>query len=301
MAGEKEPVAAPAVVAPATAEVVAPASVAAAETSPPGALPPSDSAPAADAPAEPTRTPTLLEKFDTETKAAAESAEPKETAKAEPVAPEAKTDVKPTETKPGEAKAADAPKDGDKPFEAEPAALAPLEYKYALPETLTMDDVLKGEVHKAFDSLRTGDAQPLIDFYAKQRQQDAEQTLRNQFDTFNKTKETWEKDWLADPEIGGAGHRTALKAIARTRDLGISSAAPGTKQYEADRAQFDQFLVITGAGSHPAFARLLHNLSRFTSEPQAEDIPTDIKPTRTNGKAPKGGIYNHPSSANMDK
>src|ERR1700721_296975 len=256
---------------------------------------------------EPERTPTLLEKFDAEKpKPEAKPAEkPAEAAKAADAA-------KPAEpakdaAKPAEAKAAEAPKPAEgKPAEAakpvEAAKPEPVEYKYTLPETLKLDAPRKAETHAAFDSFRADptNPQPLIDLHNKAMTEFAEQTRRNQFETFNKTKEGWEKDWLADPEIGGAGHRTALKAIARARDLGVSSAAVGTPQYEADMSAFNQFLAITGAGSHPAFAKLLHNLSRFVSEPQAEDIPADIKPSKTNGKAPKSSLYTHASSANMD-
>jgi hypothetical protein len=278
------------------------------------ATPPATLAPAPDAsvaaplssePAKvdaPALTPTLLEKFDSE-KPKEPVKEPTEAAKP---AADAKTADKGAE--PGKEPAKEAAKPGEPEKLAEPAKPETIEYAYTLPETLKMDDALKGKVHAAFDGFRADPAkgaQALIDLHASTMkeftEQYAEQSLRNQFDVFNKTKATWEKDWLADPEIGGAGHRTALKAIARARDLGISSAVQGTPQYVADKAQFDQFLAITGAGSHPAFARLLHNLSRYLDEPQAESIPTEIKPPRNNGKAPKGGIYTHPSSANMDK
>jgi hypothetical protein len=305
MADDKEPVAAPAVVAPAIAEVPAPASVAAAEPtlSPPSALPPSDSAPAADAPAEPTRTPTLLEKFDTEAKAAADAAKPKEPAKAEPAkdAP-----------KPGEAKETAKLADGDKPAEtekpAEPAALEPVAYEYKVPETLKMDDAVKGKLHSALDAFRadpTKGAQSLIDLHNETMQTYAEQlakdTLAKQFEVFNQTKADKEIAWKADPEIGGAGYQTAMRAIARTRDLGVSSARPGTKQYISDQKEFDEFLAITGAGSWPAFGRLLHNLARYTDEPQSTSIPTEIKPPKSNGRAPgnfKDTIYDNPRSHN---
>lgn len=271
-------------IAAAPAPDVAPGPVAqpAAESSP---LP----APIPETPAEPTLTPTLLEKFEADKAAALAAKEP------------AKEIGKPAEAKPGD-KPADkeaAKPEAEKP--AEPVKPEPVEYKYTLPETIKMDDALKGQVHEAFDALRSGDAQKLFDIYAAQRQSDAEQTLKNQFDVFNKTKETWEKAWLADPEIGGAGHNTAMGAIARTRDLAISSAKIGSPRYNADRAEFDQFLAVTGAGSHPVFGRLLHNLARFIDEPQAAEVPTNIRPPKNIGKAPKGGIYTHPSSANMDK
>ena len=281
---------------------------------PPAALTPDVSAPAAPATpepvpqqapapiAEPERTPTLLEKFDAEAKAA-------ETAKAaeKPVEP-AKDAAKPAEpakdaAKPAEAKPADAAKPAEAaPAEAKPAEAAkpePVEYKYTLPETLKIDDARKTELHAAFDELRGGNPQPAIDLHNKAMTEYAEQTLRNQFDTFNKTKAGWETNWLADPEIGGAGHRTALKAIARVRDDFVSSAQQGTPKYQQDWKDFNDFLAITGAGSHPAFARLMHNLSGYVTERQAEQNPVDIKPPKDIGKQPgdfKATMYDNPRS-----
>lgn len=291
------------------AAIPAPAA-APADGGPPASAPPvaSPAEPAApiEAKVEPSRTPTLLEKFDTEAEAKAAS----EAAKVAEAAAKTKPADKPAEAAKPADKAADAPKpDAAKPAEAKPAEaekpaeLTPVEYKYTLPEGLSMDDALKGKTHAAFDAFRANPAegvQKLIDLHAEIEQRRAEQTVRNQFDVFNKTKETWEKDWLADPEIGGAGHRTALGAIARVRDIGVTSAKEGSPQYDADWKQFEQFLAITGAGSHPAFGRLMHNLSRYIDEPQAKDLPTDIKPTKTNGKAPRGSIYNQDSLAKMD-
>jgi hypothetical protein len=125
----------------------------------------------------------------------------------------------------------------------------------------------------------------------------AEQTLLNQFKVFNDTKAEKEKEVLADPEIGGAGHQTAMTAIARARDLLISSAKPGTPRHEAERKEFDQFLEATGAGSWPAFLRLLHNGARYTDEPQAHEQPlSDLKPPKGNGRQPGSRMYDHPTS-----
>lgn len=253
---------------------------------------------------EPERTPTLLEKFDAEAKAAetAKAADkPAEAVKAadaaKPAEP-AKDAEKPTDAAKPEAKAEAKPAEAGKPAEA--AKPEPVEYKYTLPETVKMDDTLKGRTHEAFDELRTtGSAQKLIDLYAEQRTADAAQTLKNQFDVFNKTKSGWETKWLADDEIGGAGHRTALKAIARVRDDFVSSAQQGTPKYQQDWKEFNEFLAITGAGSHPAFARLMHNLSGYVTERQAEQNPVDIKPPKDIGKQPgnfKQTMYDHPRS-----
>lgn len=281
-----------------TPEAVAPAVAPAA----PEANPPSPQA--APSP-EPERTPTLLEKFDAEAKAAetAKAAEkPAEPAKAaEPAKPDAK--VEPTKEP---AKPAEAAKPGEavaetKPPEA-PAKPEPVEYKYTLPETLKIDDARKTELHTAFDEFRTNPtegSQKLIDLHNKAMTEYADQTRRDQFTTFNKTKAEKEVDWKADPEIGGAGYQTALRAIARTRDDFVSSAPAGSPKYQQDWKEFNEFLAFTGAGSWPAFGRILHNISGYVTERQADQNPVDIKPPKDIGKQPgsfKDTMYDNPRS-----
>jgi hypothetical protein len=252
---------------------------------------------------------TLLEKFDEE-KAAKAAEDAKKAAPAE-----AKKDDKKAESK-GEEKPGDKPKEEAKKDEANPddakaddkkpdeVKPEPVAYEYTLPDTLKMDDATKAEVHTAFDAFRADPvkgAQALIDLHAKTMTEYAtnlaSESLKNQFKVFNETCRNWEKQVLADPELGGAGHETAMGAVARARDLTISSAKPGTPRYEAERKEFDDFLRTTGAGSHPAFMRMLHNAARYIDEPQASNQPlSEIKPPKGNGKAPGSRMYDHPSS-----
>lgn len=251
-------------------------------------------------PAEPERTPTLLEKFDAEKGAEAKPAEkPAEAAKAA----DAEKPAEPAKdaAKPAEAKAEIKPAAAEiKPAEA--AKPEPVEYKYTLPETLKLDDARKTELHTALDEFRTNPAegsQKLIDLHNKAMTEYAEQTRRDQFTTFNKTKADKEIDWKADPEIGGAGYQTALRAIARTRDDFVSSAAAGTPKYVQDWKEFNEFLAFTGAGSWPAFGRILHNISGYVTERQADQNPVDIKPPKDIGKQPgdfKQTMYDNPRS-----
>lgn len=247
---------------------------------------------------EPKREPTLLEKADAERKA-------KDEAKPAADAKDAAKDAPKADAKPDDKPAADAAKpEGDAVKPEPPPAV---EYKYELPDTLKMDDAQKGEFKTVLDEFRAdpvANAQKIIDFGAKAMSdfatQHAADTIKNQFKVFNETKQTWETKWLADTEIGGAGHQTAMQAIARARDNLISSARPGTKQYERDRAEFEEFIALTGAGSHPAFGRMLHNAARFIDEPQATSIPTDIKPPKGNGRPPKGSMYSEESRQKMN-
>src|ERR1700728_92121 len=197
-----------------------------------------------------------------------------------------KEEPKPAEAKPEEkpeAKPAELTKEGDKPVEVkaeeakpaeavEPPKPEPVEYKYTLPETLKMDDALKGEVHKAFDDFRTNPAegaQALIDLHAKSIQAYAEHTAKEQRRVFNETREGWRKDIMADPVIGGSGFETSKAAVARMRDLLVPKDMLTARKND-DGSQrlsvFDEFLETTGAGDHPALWRLLHNAARYLDE-----------------------------------
>ncbi len=189
---------------------------------------------------------------------------------------------------PADAKADDAK--AAKPEASKPAEAAPVEYKYTLPETLKMDDALKGEVHKAFDDFRANpaDAQGLIDLHAKSMTEFATQLDRQNREAFANYRKSMRDKVMADPELGGAGHQTAMGAVARMRDLFVP---------EKDRAEFDDMLRITGAGDHPAMLRLLHNAAKWFDDPAV--APPEARPTKGNGRRPNGGLYSEESRAKM--
>ena len=225
------------------------------------AAPPSESK--AVEPIHPSETPTLLEKVQAKT----EEPKPIEAAKPEEKKPE------PVEAKP------------------EPTAPTSVEYKYTLPETLKMDDALKGEVHAALDAFRTNPVdgvQSLIDLHAKQMQAFAQETLRNQIKTFNDTRQDWVKQVMADADLGGAGHDTAMGVVARMRDRYVSSHKPGTPGYAKDMDAFNAMLRVTGVGEHPIFLKLLHRVGRDFDEPEAP-LSTP-RPPPDLGKRPPGRL-----------
>ncbi len=247
----------------------APASDVSRETRPAGETKPGDGAP-----------PSLLGEFDAEQKAKAEGEK-------KPTEPEAKPAeaAKPEgEAKPdAEAKAPEA------------SAVEPVAYDYKLPDGFTVDDATKTALHSALDQFRADPAagvQALMDLHVKamndyQAAYDSA-VLERQHKVFNDTQANWRTQVLADPEIGGSGHNTAMQAIARARDLLISSAKPGTPQYEQDRADHEAFMAATGAGNHPVYLKLLNRAAKFLDEPQARDLPQDIRPSPSNGRAPGG-------------
>ncbi len=230
---------------------------------------PEANAPAPDAsaaaPAEAAE-PTLLDKFD------AEQAEKK--AKEKPAEPDPSSKAKPVEAKPEQAKPEGAP--------AEPAPAEPIAYEYTLPETIKMDDALKGSFHTALDAFRTDPAkgaQGLVDLHNQAMQSYAEQVYRDQVRIFNDTRKGWQTKVMSDEELGGAGYQTTMGAIARMRDMLVP---------EKHRAEFDSFLKVTGAGDHPEFLRLLHNAARIYDE--APMPPPGAKPPANLGKPQGRGL-----------
>lgn len=242
-----------------------------------------------------TSPPSLLEEFGQETKKdepKVDSVAPKDAAPAagdekkpaEPAKVEAKPEAKAPDEKKADAAAGDA-----KPVE--PVVPAAVDYKYELPASIKLDDMHRTELHSVLDAYRAdpSNVQPLIDLHNKTMEDFAAQTRREQYKVFNETRAGWRKEVLADEEIGGSGHQTAMGAIARMRDLFVP---------EKDRPAFDEFLRVTGAGDHPSFLRMVHNSARYFDEPAPP--PPNPKPSPSNGAKPgKGGVrdlYTHPTS-----
>ena len=272
MAGEATPLAPPEPVA-GEAPAAAAASPAAAPVTPAEPV----TAPVVEpvAPAAPAAEPTLLEKFDAEQAAKKPSEEPKPEVK--PADP-----AKPVEAAKPEEKKPEAPE--------VPAAPQPVAYEYTLPDTIKMDDALKGTFHSALDAFRADPAkgvQGLIDLHNQTMQQFADQTYQNQVSTFNDTRRSWVTQTMADDDLGGAGHQTSMAAIARMRDLLVP---------ESKREAFNQFLAVTGAGDHPEFLRLLHNAARIYDE--APMPPPGARPPPNLGKPQGRGLRGMYKSTN---
>lgn len=203
---------------------------------------------------------------------------------------------------------AEAPKPADA---GTPEAVAQeIAFEFQWPELLQKDDAKVGAFTDALKELRNPDAptaqaaaQKLLDMHV-----DALKTFATQYaqDAQAASREAWgnvQTDWrnrvMGDPELGGAGHDTSIKACARMRDMLVSSAKPGTPRYEREMREFQEFDQMTGASNHPALLRILHNAARLLDEPQAENLPTEIKPSKTNGRAPKSSMYTHPTSEGL--
>lgn len=313
--------AAPGAAAPASPAAVEAPAVASPQPAAPAAPAAETAAPAAPAaPESPHARPTLLEQFDADAAASAKAAVDKAAAEtgtkaaepakpAEPAAPAVeKVDAVAAakETKPAaEAKPVEAAKPAEAVKPAVPAAAPePIKYDFKMPETMAgtkADDpgiqAFTGVLNEAKAPPEVG--QKLLDMHADRMMAFAQQMRDEQFKVFNQTREDWAKEVKSDPEIGGAGYQTAMGAIARMRDLFVSSHPTTSPEYQKDRASFEQFLRVTGAGDHPAFLRFAHNVAASFDEPALP--PPGAKPVANNGQAPGGRrgkvLYDNPRSS----
>jgi hypothetical protein len=266
--------------------------VAASESAPiPSAdpAPTADSSPGGEAPAaqsQPERTPSLLEaaiapgteepKVETPPAEKVPEAKPAEEKAAEPPKAEAKPEEKPAETKAEE-----------KP--PEPTKPEPIEYLFKAPETLQMDDAVRGEFTTALDEFRAdpqAGSQKLLDMHVAQLVKHDEHLRNEQYRIFNETKKGWRDQVQADEMLGGPGHRTAMGQVAMVRNMFVSDHPQGSKQWKADLQEFNNALDATGAGDHPAILRVLYRMARFVNEPS---IPTTVDPKPAPGAGKRNG------------
>lgn len=271
MADELDPAAGtvPAVVV--TAPIVEPvvAAVAAVEpvAEPVAAVVPEPAAVVAEPAVKPhTETPTLLGEFGKE-KPAVETAKPGDPTK--PVDPLA-------------------------PPVVEPAAVIAPVYEFKLPEGIKADPEKIGAYTAVLTENKIAPevGQKLLDMHAATLTNYALHLQNEQQRVFSEYRAENRKKVMGDPEIGGAGHQTAMGAIARVRD----ALVPTT-----ERAEFDNFLLRTGAGDDPTFLKMLHRAARFIDEPQARTVANG-RPPKDIGKQPGRsgfrGIYNETTTQN---
>jgi hypothetical protein len=176
------------------------------------------------------------------------------------------------------------------PTEAPKPETAPRAYEpFTVPDGLALDQERVTAAAKdlfAADNLPQERAQAYVDFHIAEMQRLEAAMIQEHHNAFGEVRAGWATQVKADPEIGGAGFQTAMTAIAKMRDIFVSSAAPTSERYQREMAEFNQFLNVTGAGDHPAFNRLMHNVARRFDEPVARNIaytpPPDI------GQRPNG-------------
>lgn len=179
-----------------------------------------------------------------------------------------------------------------------PASVEPVKYELKLPEGVPVDQekltAYTGLLQERGIAPEVG--QQLLDMHHESINQVATALAKHQWDAFGETRRGWRTEIMADEQLGGSGHQTTMQAVARVRDGFISRAPEGSPQRLADEKKFEEFLRVTGAGDHPAFIRLLHNVAAALDEPAAPapgyTPPKDIG--RPAGK--QGTMYDHPTS-----
>lgn len=121
-----------------------------------------------------------------------------------------------------------------------------------LPEGVTVDKpALDSFIKLLNDAALTPQAraQQLIDLQTNLMKQASEKGS----ELWDKTQEDWQKQTLADPEIGGAKWPESSAAISRL----ITEFAPKGKE-----AEFRQAWGVTGAGNHPLIVKFLANVAK---------------------------------------
>lgn len=175
-----------------------------------------------------------------------------------------------------------------------PAAEAaePVKYEaFKLPEGVPVDEARINAFQEIVGPAKLDQetAQKLVDLHATTIQAMQQHLVQAQIDAFAETRRQWREKSMADEQIGGSGHQTAMRAAARMRDLLVGDGM---------KAEFAQFLADTGVGDHPVMIKIFHNAARLFDEPAAPPIQARPVPDRGGpGKPSKGAaIYDHPSS-----
>jgi hypothetical protein len=157
---------------------------------------------------------------------------------------------------------AEAPKEPTAPAEGE--APKPVYAALTLPEGVTLDDsqvnvftdmVADFELTtKADHAAVEGFRQKLADFYVDETRRQ----LQAQAEMWNRTREGWRNDFIADKEIGGNRQQTTL-----SRCGAMIEQYGGTP---VQKKELREALAVTGTGDHPALIRFINNMARVLSE-----------------------------------
>lgn len=187
--------------------------------------------------------------------------------------------AKPTaEAKPAEPAPAAAPGEPAKPSEKKEPAVAeaakaaeppvPIEYKFNYPEGIKPED-LNQEQLGAFTGILqearvpTEAAQKLFDLHTNVVKDVAQQMAERQWRVFEQTQKQWRDQVMADPELGGSRHSTAIKTVMNLLDAYSQREQSGPTPRSADiiaaerKGLLDVFRM-TGVANNPEFLRFAH-------------------------------------------
>lgn len=173
---------------------------------------------------------------------------------------------------------------------------------YKFPEGVKADDT----VVNAFNNMLIEDGTPqdrgqkLVDLHVSELKKYDASLRDEQQRVFDETRQKWRTELMADPEMGGSGFNTTKLNVAQMRDMFVSLHPPGSEEHIQEMAEFNRMLRYTGVGDHPAFWRLMHNVSRRFKEPASPNL--EFKPPPDIGRKPRVGgtrlrdTYTHPTS-----
>jgi hypothetical protein len=130
-------------------------------------------------------------------------------------------------------------------------------------------------------------AQKMVDMHLAELQRAVDARDQRQWDVFANTQKEWRDAVMADPELGGARHATAIKTVMGLIDafssrLGEDGKARSADTIAAERKELMDVARITGVANNPTWLRLLHWAGdKFVREPSARPAPPPRTPALT--------------------
>lgn len=123
--------------------------------------------------------------------------------------------------------------------------------------------------------------QKLLDMHLAESRTIADTIAQRQWDVFNETQKRWRDEVMADPELGGGNHQTAIHTI-----MSLVDQYGGNAQERKDL--LDAFR-ITGVGNNPAVLRFMHRAGKALSR---EGVPHPAPPPRSPPADPRARRMN---------
>jgi hypothetical protein len=186
-----------------------------------------------------------------------------------------------------------APVEGEpKPVEVAPVVVPePIVYE---PPTLPEGVTLANERLAEFDTVIAQSRVPpearqqLVDMFIQERRGWEQEAARQQQDVWAQTRQAWRDQITSDEQLGGAAYQTSRAKAIQMIDQFVAPA---------HRAEFENALLATGMGDHPAMFRFLNNLHRKFGAPPVPTPPNGPSPTNGAGKSKRmRDMYTNPRS-----
>lgn len=153
-------------------------------------------------------------------------------------------------------------------------APAPTYEPFKLPDGVTLQEKELGSFTGILGEFENGPkdhaatqafGQKLIDLYTGEVQQLGTRLLQRQVEIWNDQNAQWKDEVRGDPELGGNRMATTLNVCGSV----IEQYGGSPQQIAELRSAFN----ATGAGNHPAFVRLMHNIGKALGEGRPVPAP----------------------------